>query len=141
MLSNLVNYPLFACHILKIELNPCKFFCFFCNWSPVCVLIYTWQFFKGGWYICSVYNRIAEKKLVCLLVYWSTFPRSYSFVERDSIWTCYISSKPLLASSVLISKLANISLQTASCSFSSYTASYVGLYICYGGYYNAVYNS
>ena len=33
--------------------------------------------------------------------------------------------------SILISKVTNISLQTVSCWFSSYTASYVGLYICH----------
>ena len=64
-------------------------------------------------------------------------PLSYSFLERDKIRICDLSSKPSPASLVLISNLTNISLQTVSCWFSSDTASYVGLYICYEGYRNS----
>ena len=49
-------------------------------------------------------------------------PLEYSFMERHKIGICEI----------LLSKLINI-LQTVSCCFSSYTASYVDLYNCYDG--------
>ena len=51
-------------------------------------------------------------------------PLDCSFLERDKIRMCEI----------LLSKLTNIILQTVSCSFSSYTTSYVDLHICYDGY-------
>ena len=46
-------------------------------------------------------------------------------MERIKIQICYLTSKPLSTSQILISKLANINLQTVSCWFSSHTASYV----------------
>ena len=70
-------------------------------------------------HICAQSLTRYQQNVPCLIL--------SSFFEKDAIRICDLCSKPSPALSILISKVRNISLQTVSCWFSSYTASYVGL--------------
>ena len=67
-------------------------------------------------------------------------PLSYSFLERDTFRICDLTSKPSPASSILMSKLTNNSVQKVFCCFMfvGYVG-FVGLYIYYDDQRNSGY--